>query len=168
MNSTPDYITIHRSWRSLWKSWVLAIILGAITIYLTGNFDGLTLPVYISDSAFELPVLGLIWLFVIARPLILLRDCEYVISPHHIRAVHGKASVRLESREYAYEDLIGVKVSTSVMGRALNFGDVIIGSKDSNAGSLELTGIANPQRYLAIISSRIDSARIEERRVKSN
>jgi hypothetical protein len=168
VNSTPDYIRIHRSWRSLWQSWILAIILGIITIFLTGNIEGLTLPISLSDSVIELPILGLIWLFVIARPLILMRDSEYVISPHHIRAIHGKASITLDSREYAYEDLVGVRIYTSVMGRAFNFGDLIIGSKDSNAESVELVGIHNPHMYLKIISSRIDSARIEERKVKSS
>lgn len=163
---TNGVLRFSRSWRSLIPNFIAALILLLVGLYVTAYYEYsiLSVPLIIGESEYSLrlPVFLLVVIVVLIRPIISLYDCSYEVSDHHLRIIRGRFSFRLKTQEFAFEDLMGVQVSQSVLERLFGVGSIQVGSR-SNLINLRLNGVKSPEYYAKEISKHIDNARIAER-----
>jgi uncharacterized membrane protein YdbT with pleckstrin-like domain len=167
MNS-KQVVRFKRHWISLFPQFFLAGILLFVGLYVTAHYPDLSVLEFpLSWLGLEvtlvLPVFLLIFLVVVIRPFIQLKDSEFEVSGHHLRITRGRYSLWKHSQEFAFEDLLGVQVRQSLIDRLLGVGGIDIGSKTSSI-KIAMNGLKNPKQYADLISRRIDDSRIESKR----
>ena len=159
-------ISFHRSWRSLIPQFTLAFIVTVIGYQLSADnpLSSLVIPFEIDGESYNLrlPLLLLIVIFLLVRPIVMLFDSHFEISDHHLRVIRGKLSVWRRRQEFTFEDLLGVQVTQSIWERVIRVGAIRVGSKTQSI-EVYMRGIPRPQHYADLISRRIDSSRIKER-----
>ncbi len=111
----------------------------------------------------ELSLLLLIFLIVLARPVVLIFDGHCDISEHHVRQVFGKCSTRLNEVSIPIEELRGVRVDQSVVERMLGIGTVVAWTQSGVNPEINVKGIANPQLVADAIMKRIDLSQIDRK-----
>lgn len=165
LGRTP-VVLFKRSWRSLLIEFAVATVISVIGFGLTRRFPELNLEIELplgeQGVLIHLPVFLLISLFLFVRPLVMLVDAHYEVSEHHLRVFRGKLSLTRKMEEFAFEDLIGVQVSQSILDRLLRIGSIRVGSRTPHIEIL-MRGVPHPQRYAELISRRIDAARVKGR-----
>lgn len=160
-------IKFSRSWRSLVWHYFIFLFSLVVGLYVTAYYPGSILVIPLdsiseSNQVIRLPVFLLISLFLVARPLVLLFDSHYELTDHHLRVVRGKMSIFRRAQEFAFEDLLGVQVTQSILSRLLNVGVIEVGSKTSQI-QIRMRGIGDPHMHAKEISNRIDLSRISEK-----
>ena len=148
-------------------SYLLALFFTILGLYITAYFEQsvLLIPLSFLDIEFtlRLPIFLLIVLFILVRPIIQLYDSCYDLSEHHLRITRCRLSIWRRSQEFAFEDLLGVQVSQSIIDRILGVGSIEVGSKTSEI-QIIISGIKDPQEFANQISRRIDNSRIAEKK----
>jgi uncharacterized membrane protein YdbT with pleckstrin-like domain len=159
-----------RHWHSLIPQYLLAIIVLKLGLYVTAYYEFSVLVIPLSFNGHEinlrLPVFLLLFIFVLARPIIQLYDSYFEVSDKHLRIVRGCLSLIRRKQEFAFEDLLGVQVTQSILDRILRVGNIEVGSK-TNVIKLKMSGLKNPEFYAKEITKRIDSSRIAEKEIDS-
>lgn len=156
-------VRFQRSWRSVLPQLLLAILILVFGLYITAYIDEsvLVIPIF-EEFSLRLPIFLLLFLFVLIRPVVQIYDSYCELSEHHLRIVRGRLSIWRRNQEFAFEDLLGVQVSQSIIDRILGVGRIEVGSKTS-AIQISMSGIKNPQLYADHVSRRIDNSRIAEK-----
>ncbi len=166
-----NVLRFERSWRSLIPQFLLFGVVLWIGLYVTAYVDQsiIVIPFAFNGEEFNIrfPIFVLILLFIIARPIIQLYDSFYEISDHHLRFTRGRFSIRRKSEEFAFEDLLGVQVTQSIIERILGVGTITVGSKTADI-HVKMEGIKNPEFYAKEVSKRIDSSRLNEKHKEAN
>ena len=168
---SAQVVRFKRNWRSVIPQFLLTLIFVFIGIYITKSFPWLSInfPIEISDfkAIIKIPVVLVIFPFLIIRPIVKLFDTYIEITKHHLRIFHGQISLIRNSQEFAFEDLLGVQVSQSILERILGVGTIEVGSKTQNI-QLQMGGIWKPQKYANLIARLIDRARLVEKSQQKN
>lgn len=159
-------VIFDRHWISYLPQFFFAAIFLIISLYITAYYDWAVVVFPLTFQERELniriPFLLLVFFVFVVRPIVKLRDSYFQISPHHLRITRGRLSLWKNVQEFAFEDLLGVEVSQSLIGRMLGYGDIKVGSKTMSI-HLTMGGIRNPDYYANIISRKIDESRIDAR-----
>ena len=114
------------SWRANW----FLILLGLLTIWILG--------------------LGLIF-FLIA--FLRVKSSEYIITNKRVYSKYGLIGRRVF--EIRNEEITGYIVNQGIIGRILNYGDVIISTPGQVAGTSFFVGVHDPMRIRSILEEVI-------------
>jgi uncharacterized membrane protein YdbT with pleckstrin-like domain len=142
---------------SLWRYWLSFLIGG---VFALGALLGLASSLSNRNSGsmlgakFEL-VLLLIALGIIAWPLIARRSTELVITSKRLIAKFGVAST--QSIEIRFDRIETVRVKQSLMGRILNYGDIVVTGTGSTFDPIP--NISKPMQFRAALNDAIEVAR---------
>ena len=164
-NLCAEVIPLRRSWRSLFPALLPAIAVGVAGLLVdpdSGLFSttielpwgGSTLPV-------SLPVFALLFLVLLARPLMLRFDGYAEIRPHHVNATRGICSLRRLSTSVPYEDIRGVKVVQNLWDRLVGSGTLYCWSVAAESPEIRIFGVAHVRKHAELIKQHIDIARTE-------
>jgi uncharacterized membrane protein YdbT with pleckstrin-like domain len=161
-------ISFHRHWISYLPHFFFASAFLFLALYLTANHEWAIVIIPFAfngeERAIRIPFLLVVFFVLIIRPIVKLHDSYFEVTGHHLRITRGKFSLWKNVQEFAFEDLLGVEVSQSILGRILNYGDIKVGSKTSSI-NITMGGIRNPDYYADIVSRRIDASRIDAKPV---
>ena len=154
------HIVFHRSWRSIVPQLIFAAVVSIIIFYLTSEYEinGLSFQIYYHNRTLHiyLPVFLIFTLILIARPLMLLKDCKHEVGCHHLKSVSGRMSLKRTKAEVSYEDLHGVKVIQSPFERMLNVGTIIAWTALADNPDIIMKGLYNPEEKASIITKKLD------------
>jgi len=150
--------TINYSARvSLWKYWLSFLIGGFLAL---GALLGLTASLSskrgggMLGSKFETVIL-LIALGVIAWPLIARKSTELVITSKRLIAKFGVTST--QSIEIHFDRIETVRVKQSLMGRILNYGDIVVTGTGSTFDPIP--NISQPMKFRAALNDAMEATR---------
>ena len=162
-SSSNKVIHLKRNWRSLIPHFVLFLVIVFVGVLVTENVPAATvtlmLPIEGDAVTVDLPIFLLFALIALARPVVLLFDSHYQLSEHHLRINRGQLSIWRRRQEFAFEDLLGVQVSQSLLDRVLGVGTITVGTKTA-ALDVVMRGLAKPQAVADQVARRIDASRI--------
>jgi uncharacterized membrane protein YdbT with pleckstrin-like domain len=151
MEGERPYWHGRRSLKSLMGSIIAGILLLLIGIPLTALFIGV-----------PFIIIGLILL--VRVPLAII-STEYFIASHRMYVKYGIISRRVF--EIKNEWITGVIVKQGVLGRMLNYGDVLYSTPGQYAGSVLMVGVSNPMGIRTIVEDILrkhkEAERIEEK-----
>jgi uncharacterized membrane protein YdbT with pleckstrin-like domain len=142
---------------SLWKYWFSFLIGG---LFAFGALFGLAASLSSKSgggmlgSKFETVIL-LIGLGVIAWPLIARRSTELVITSKRLIAKFGVAST--QSIEIRFDRIETVRVKQSLMGRILNYGDIVV--TGTGATFDPIPNISKPMKFRAALNDALEAMR---------
>lgn len=97
----------------------------------------------------------LIALAVIAWPLIARRSTELVITSKRLIAKFGVTST--QSIEIRFDRIETVRVKQSLMGRILNYGDIVVTGTGSTFDPIP--NVSNPMKFRAALNDATEAAR---------
>lgn len=153
-----------RSWMSILPHLILALLVSLVVFIIAAKFNlrgpTFTIPNGSKDLTITLPVFLIFTLIIIARPLVLLKDCRYEMGMHHLRSVTGLLSLNRVNAEIAYEDLHGVRVSQTPLERILNVGSIVAWTALADNPDITMKGIYNPDQKASQITRKLDEIRI--------
>ncbi len=162
-----EHLVLHRHWRSVVLWFILFGLVSFYGIPISKEFPETVLHQNVDLFGFSfvlhLPILLLVAILVIARPLFLLFDCKYEVKCHHISATTGILSFNKRHFEMPLENARGVEVKQNLWERILFVGTVLVGSAMTDVPEVELHGVADPEGIATIIRSRMDRS-IKERK----
>jgi uncharacterized membrane protein YdbT with pleckstrin-like domain len=142
---------------SLWKYW-FSLLIGAclaigallgLAASLTSHSGG-----GILGPKFE-AILLLIALGIIAWPLIARRSTELVITSKRLIAKFGVTST--QSIEIRFDRIETVRVKQSLMGRILNYGDIVVTGTGSTFDPIP--NISKPMKFRAALNEAMEATR---------
>jgi uncharacterized membrane protein YdbT with pleckstrin-like domain len=142
---------------SLWKYWFSFLIGG---FFAFGALFGLAASFSSKSgsgmlgSKFETVIL-LIALGVIAWPLIARKSTELVITSKRLIAKFGVTST--QSIEIRFDRIETVRVKQSLMGRILNYGDIVVTGTGSTFDPIP--NISKPMKFRAALNDAIEAMR---------
>jgi uncharacterized membrane protein YdbT with pleckstrin-like domain len=142
-------VSLWRYWFSLLIGGVFAIgaLLGLASSLSSKNGGGMV------GSKFEAGIL-LIGLAVIAWPLIARKSTELVITSKRLVAKFGVAST--QSIEIRFDRIETVRVKQSLMGRILNYGDIVVTGTGSTFDPIP--NISKPMKFRAALNDAMEAA----------
>lgn len=165
--SIENHVRMHRAFRSCLPALLLALIISSLVFFLSHFFGifGAELEFAIGDTSYNLtlPLFLLFSLVLIARPLLLLLDCHHDIKCHHLLSVNGIFSINKEQVEIPFEDIMGVRISQSLLDRLLNIGTILAWTAVADRPEIVMHGIGNPQYFAKLIQNKIDESLIARR-----
>jgi uncharacterized membrane protein YdbT with pleckstrin-like domain len=142
---------------SLWRYW-FSFLIGAF--FACGALLGLAASLSSKSGAgmlgskFETVIL-LIALGVIAWPLIARKSTELVITSKRLIAKFGVTST--QSIEIRFDRIETVRVKQSLMGRILNYGDIVVTGTGSTFDPIP--NISKPMKFRAALNDAIEATR---------
>ena len=113
-----------------------------------------------SAALFLIPLIPLLGAVVLARSVIRCLDSSLEVTPHHVRYVSGRCSLKKKTVEFAYEDILEVEVDQNVVDRLLNLGTISFGTAMRSQPEAVISGLSDPQGKAGIIARRVDNARL--------
>ena len=157
-------IRVYRSWRSIILRLLLCGFIGALGKLVgehTSVFDAqLSLG---NNVGIQLPLYLLLFLVLLARPLILIFDSHFDISEHHLRYTFGKCSTHLKEVCLPIEEIRGVRIDQSIFERMLGIGSVFAWTHAGSNPEIRVSGIINPSHIASEIMTRIDKSQIDRK-----
>jgi uncharacterized membrane protein YdbT with pleckstrin-like domain len=156
-NLGPDETIRYSASVSLWKYWFSLLVgaflgLGAL-LGLAASLSSKTGGGFFGPK-FEAVIL-LIALGVIAWPLIARKSTELVITSKRLIAKFGVTST--QSIEIRFERIETVRVNQSLMGRILNYGDIVVTGTGSTFDPIP--NISKPMQFRAALNEAIEATR---------
>jgi uncharacterized membrane protein YdbT with pleckstrin-like domain len=142
---------------SLWKYWFSFLIGGFLAF---GALFGLAASLSSTSGGgffgrkFEAAIL-LIALVIIAWPLIARRSTELAITSKRLIAKFGIAST--QSIEIRFDRIETVRVKQSLMGRILNYGDIVVTGTGSTFDPIP--DISKPMQFRAALNDAMEATR---------
>ncbi|SEH71252.1 PH domain-containing protein [Tardiphaga sp. OK245] len=124
-------------------AWIAAVVL----LVLTRTTLNENLVLFLLASAAIVALAGLYW-FVIAW----FRRWTTETDVTNLRVVHKTGFITRETFEISLDKVASVSVNQSIMGRILNYGDVLIENMGNDAQSIET--IASPLAFRSNITAR--------------
>jgi hypothetical protein len=156
---------IRPSIRGVIPSFLISLIAAGGIYYLRGqsSFRESAAPIQIGSFETSLPLLmtALMFLFLMARPVVLLFDSYYTIGRHHLYAVIGRISINRRLTEVPFEDMRGVRCDQTIIQRLLNIGSVVVWTATVDAPAITMRWVRNPEAVTNELCHRIDRARQE-------
>ena len=141
---------------SLWRYWLSLLIGGLLAL---GALFGLASSLSskradgLLGTKFEAVIL-LIALGVIAWPLIARKSTELVITSKRLIAKFGVAST--QSIEIRFDRIETVRVKQSLMGRILNYGDIVVTGTGSTFDPIP--NVSKPMKFRAALNDAMEAA----------
>ena len=162
--NAENHLRLHRSWRSILVSLVVAVLVTGLVMWGSLKLSHLGLQLPLGRSKIFLPVYLLVGLILFSRPLLLMFDCTHEISCHHVRSTQGRCSLRRQFVEISFEEILGVRASQSIIERFLGVGSILVWTASAEHPDLVIKGIKDPEYYARFIGGRLDDAMIKARR----
>ena len=154
-------IVISRVWRSEIPRIAVFMAACVVSIYLSRIFPGSVIKgeliklgsntIYLSLPLFWLIPLGL-YLDLLYR----IYNVRYALDPRYLEARLGVLSLSQNIVRVRYEDIRGVETDQSVIGRALDFGTVQVGTAATGGMEIVLVGIGAPKEVREVIERERD------------
>lgn len=159
--SAEKQIVIAKVWRSELPRVVVMLASCAVSVFLSLKFPGsvirgelLTLgsrTVYLSLPLFWLVPFG-IYLELLYR----IYNVRYAMDPRFLEARLGVLSLSQNIVRVRYDDIRGVETDQTVLGRALDFGDVQVGTAATAGMEIVMRGIGAPREVREVIERERD------------
>ncbi len=141
---------------SLWKYWINFLMGGLIAAVALLGFAA-----FLSSKSGTQPVTGpkfalvtlLISLAIFAWPLVARKSTELVITSKRLIAKFGVVST--QSIDIRFDRIETVRVKQSLMGRILNYGDIVVTGTGSTFDPIP--NIANPMGFRAALNQALET-----------
>jgi len=137
------------SWRANW----LLILLGALNLLL------------FIESKLQIWIFGLLGILFILIATLRIYTSEYFMTNRRIYVKYGLIARRIF--EIKIEWVVGTHVSQGLMGRLLNYGDIIISTPGFYAGFVVMRGVSDPMHIRIMVEDILwrarERARVEEK-----
>ncbi|MCA9200721.1 MAG: PH domain-containing protein [Planctomycetales bacterium] len=104
--------------------------------------------------SFALPLFALVPVTLLGYVVHKLYNRRYLIGPDHVRCVEGLLSLSKKDVRIDFEDLRGIEVDRSLIGRILNVGDVKIGSAMTAEVEVVFSGVFDPSKYRNMVDQK--------------
>ena len=160
-NGLPVRYYFYPTWRSKLGKLLLFFIFSILAIRLSLEFDEMVIRgelFTIGNTIFfmSMPILMAIPGYILARVLLYIYNCRYIIDERGVEAQIGLVALRLRQIRLKYEDIRGVETQQSIVERILNIGTVEVGSAMTDVIEITMKGIANPRAVQILIGNERD------------
>jgi uncharacterized membrane protein YdbT with pleckstrin-like domain len=126
---------------------IVALIVGVVLLVLTRVTLNENLILFLLASAAVVALVGLYW-FVIAW----FRRWTTETDVTNLRVIHKTGFITRKTFEISVDKVASVQVEQSIMGRVLNYGDVVIENMGDDEQKIEM--IASPLAFRSNITAR--------------
>lgn len=136
-----------------WKTIIPGISLFFVLLFSTLFAENL---IYASQSVWLAPLLDLnlsimIPLLVLGETLRRYYNDLYTICDDHILRKQGRLSLKYSVPLVKYIDIRGITVNQSILGRLLNYGDVLVGTAAQDETEIILAAVDSPDELAQVL-----------------
>jgi uncharacterized membrane protein YdbT with pleckstrin-like domain len=162
-------VVIAKTWRSELSGMVLFFVLCIASILLSRIFPlsvlrGELLPLGDYRLILHLPLFWLVPAFTLAAVFFRIYNVRYWVDAHGIEARVGILSLQQRITKVRYQDIRSVETEQSVIDRALDIGDVCVGTAATGSLEIVFNGISAPTE----VQDMIQRERDRRQKFKSN
>ncbi|HMO02889.1 MAG TPA: PH domain-containing protein [Oligoflexia bacterium] len=161
-------IIIRKTWRSEPKPLLLFLTTTILAVYLSRQFEwsvirGTLFTFNDHTVILSLPIFILVPFFIFASIFYKIYNVRYKITPEGIDEQLGILGFNMTTTRLRFDDIRSVVVEQGLLGRILDYGDLLAGSVGTAQMEINLKGIGSPAKVKAIILQEQDLAQAAKR-----
>ncbi len=169
MNS-GEQIIIRKTWRSEFIGVGLFVFLSIVAVFLSRSFpwsviEGELISLFGYSVYLKLPLFWFIPALTIATSLYRIYDVRYIIDARGIESERGIISLHRRTTRLWFEDVRSVQTSQGIVDRALDIGNVDIGTAATGTVEISMKGIGAPHEVQEMVQRERDERQRAERRM---
>lgn len=156
-----NHIVIAKTWRSEISSVVVFLVLSALSVFLTRLFPstlitGKVVSAFGYSLVLSLPLFWLIPLMAAGSIIYRIYNVRFLMDSRGIEAKVGILALNQRITRIRFEDIRSVETQQSMLERALNIGNVEIGTAATGDVEVTLQGVAAPTEVQEMIQAERD------------
>ena len=154
-------VRLRRSWLSQLKRFGVFIVLCVACVVLSQNFPGSVITgrfITVGDTTIYLsiPLFSFLPLYALMMLIYPIYDALFTIDNRGLETRYGIISLQQKIVRIRYEDVRSIELQQSLLDRALNIGDVGIGSAATGKIEIVFDGVASPKEVQRMIQQERD------------
>lgn len=162
-------LSISKTWRSEIKSVIAFFFLGALSIWLSHEYPGSVVAgklfsIGSTTLMLSLPLFWFLPMFALGRALVRIYNVHYVIDQRGIEAHVGILAMNQRITRVRFEDIRSVETDQTIVERALDIGNVEIGTAATSGVEVVFEGVAAPYELQDMILRERDNRQRAARR----
>lgn len=155
-------LVLPKTWRSELRGVLLFLVFCVLAIVLSRAFPrsvvaGSLFTIGSIHFSAKLPLWWLPAFSMLVVSVARIYNVRYVIDARGVEAQVGRLSLHQRITRVRYEDIRSVEIEQTLMGRALNIGDVEISTAATGSVEIVLIGIAAPEEVQDMLQRERDS-----------